>query len=152
LNQAYHFCGWADETPFASQFFNRDARADLDRRWPGALQELFQRSWCAEHQDRLTLADMTKALRGELVSSRHGDDSRIADHKIRRSSFFLFDKALLQESNDSADFLGSHRSLRSGMSVGSLGSVGNSMKRLDNQSTEKGSCSFNTSGKDGVIK
>ncbi len=92
---------------------------------------------------------MTKALRGELVSLRRGDDSRIADHKRRRSSSIFFDEALLQESNDSADFLGSHRSLRSGMSVGSLGSVGNSVKRLDNESTEKGSCSFNTSVKGG---
>jgi hypothetical protein len=151
LNRAFHFCDWANETHFASQVFKRDARPDLDRRWPGALQELFQRSWCAKHQDRLTMADVTKALRGELVSLRHGDDSRIADHKRRRSSSVFFDKALLQDSNKSADFLGSHRSLRSGMSVGSWGSVGTSMKRLDNQSTERGRCNFNSSGKGGGL-
>jgi hypothetical protein len=102
LERPFFSFNGAGESALAFEVFEQRVRSYLNPCWPVALQDLLDRSWCHEHNDRLGMVDISKILRTELVRLSQGDESGLADHTRRRSpSVFGGDShVFLQEVKD----------------------------------------------------
>jgi hypothetical protein len=108
LEIPYSFGNGTDENDFALHVFQEELRPRVKSRWPVALQELLQRTWCPEQSYRLEMSIVKTILRAELVRLASGDESGLADHKRRRSTFVFMRESMAfsQDFKDkSSDFL-----------------------------------------------
>ena len=76
----------ASEHDFSRTVFEQGARPHLNPKWPETLRDLLKQSWCHNRDDRLSMEDISKAIRTELVKLRQGDESGLGDYQRRRST------------------------------------------------------------------
>jgi hypothetical protein len=107
LEKPYSFGNETDENDFVFHVFQEALRPNVKPRWPVALQELLQRTWCPEQSYRLEMSDVKKIIRAELVRLASGDESGLADHERRRSTYVFTRESMtfLQDVTDTTDFL-----------------------------------------------
>ena len=86
---------------FARKVMEAKKRPRIKRYWPVNIQDVIEKSWSPNWQDRYEVSEITRELRTSLVGLRDGDDSGL-EHQRRRSTF-VFTPSDIQDVQNALD-------------------------------------------------